>query len=301
MKRAIPSGGFRIGQVHSAEDRRWTVRGSDGSVSGGDWSEGPLRELTVPFGRNAYCALLDSPLGGEAVFPLSEGLELRLRTPGRNSPEIRLSPERAPRKAGERRRISLLLLGIPRPTRYTPGLPADSRQTVERFYRELGLDGGRTGYALEVQAGRVTGRRYLLDVDGRAERCFSGRLTGRIITSLPIHVSGMHDGWSCYLYDRRRRQARPVGVFEGGAWATVCLSGAEDLFVGHPVLASNPALRLQVTQTGEQRWRVEVHNPTDRPIRTALRLNRRFDPLHGKTLRTPLLIVPAGGSTWVDL
>ena len=47
---------------------------------------------------------------------------------------------------------------------------------------------------------------------------FSGIIHGHLISSLPIAVSGLHDRWTAYLYDRGLRLARPVGMVEGKAW-----------------------------------------------------------------------------------
>jgi len=87
------------------------------------------------------------------------------------------------------------------------------------------------------------------------------------------------------LYDRQLGKSRPIGVFEGRAWATVNLKGHADLFIGHPVLVDNPQLFVQVTQSGEDRWTIEIHNPTDAPITTRIRPNSAFGPF--KSLHFP--------------
>ncbi len=154
---------------------------------------------------------------------------------------------------------------------------------------------------MEINAGRITGQRYILAVDGAKTHAFSGKLTGALISSLPIAVSGLNDGWSCYLYDRIRKAARPLAVFEGTGWATVSLNDTQDLFLGHPITADNPLVHIQVTQAAENKWKVEVHNPTDRPIRTTISKNPHFDPLRHNPFTGETLTVPAGSSIWREL
>lgn len=138
-------------------------------------------------------------------------------------------------------------------------------------------------------------------MDGAKEHAFSGKLTGTLISSLPIAVSGLNDGWSCYLYDRARNAARPVGVFEGIGWATISLNDSQNLFIGHPITADNPHVRIQVTQTTEKNWKVEVHNPTDKPLRTTISKNPHFDPLQHNPFHSETVTIPAGASIWREL
>ncbi len=303
LLRDLPSQSFHVGHMYPGEARLWVYRDSAGGVRAGNWEESARSEeryLTADLGPGSYAAFLDSPLGGAAVFPLTDGLQVIAPLPRRNRCEFVLDPRRAPQRQGESGRVELLLVGIPRLTDLTRRLPAASTEVVERFYRDFGLDGGKTGYTADLTAGTLTGQRYILAVDGSAEQCLSGRLTGNLVSSLPVTVSGLHDHWSAYLYDRERKQARPVGMFEGKAWATVCLRGALDLFVGHPVTATSPELTLQVTQTGDNSWRVEIHNPTDAAITATVQVNPRFDPLAAKGVAAEQLTVPAGGSVWRD-
>ncbi|MHB9025768.1 MAG: hypothetical protein ACYC7E_16640 [Armatimonadota bacterium] len=299
LKRDTPNAGFNIGSAISSRDRLWSLRKTEGQVLTGAWEDTALsssRTLKSSFGTGAYSALLDSPLGGITMFSLTDGLTASLPLPTRSNITFSLPGAVAPQKAGETKRVELLLLGIPRATAYTKNLPSPSTEIVERFYRDFGLDGGKTGYTITPQAGRVTGQRYLLAIDGTPARCFSGQLRGSLISSLPIVVSGINPNWTSYLYDRARHAARPLGNFEGKAWATVCLNGTLDLFIGHPLVADNEQVVLQVTQAGEQAWRVEIHNPTDAAITTTVKKNPFFDPLKDKPFTRETITIPAGSS-----
>jgi hypothetical protein len=306
MKRDLPSRGLLAGFIRNGEARLWALRGSDGSVRAGAWEDArqsQQRDLSVPFDRGAYAAVLDSPLGGMAVFPLTDGLEVRLALPDRRHNNLRLylPQARCPQRQGEGAEIALLLLGIPRATAFTKHLPSPTTEVVERFWRDFGLGSGEPAYAIDARAGAVTGRRYVLEIDGSKAACFSGRLTGRLVSTLPIAVSSLNDRCSAFLYDRTLRKARPVGVVERKAWAVVPLRGRADLFLGHPITCDAPELGVQVAQAAEGKWLVELHNPTDRPIRATVRASAFFDPLEGKALPDGPVEVPAGASVVLEL
>lgn len=299
LKRDVACTSIMAGFIRSSQDRLWALRGSDGTVYSGTWEETRLskpRTLSLPFGKGGYAALLDSPLGGAAVFSLTDGMDVSLGLPTRRNVMFTLRGVACPHKKGESARVRLLLVGIPRATAVTREMPSPSTEVVERFYRDFGLGDGKPAYGLDVQAGKVLGQRYILEVDGGQANGFSGQLTGKLISSLPITVSGMNDRWSAVLYDRALKKARPVGVFEGRAYATVCLSSKQDLFIGHPLVADRPEVAIQVTQTGPKAWAVEIHNPTDQPVKTTIRKNPWFDPWKEKKFDSEALELAPGTS-----
>jgi hypothetical protein len=298
MKEDLANQGFRIATMQSRETRTWALRRDAKTLETGQWDQPapePARRLAVPFGPAAYAAFLDSPLGGAAIFPLSEGPAANVNLAGRGSLEITLPAGAAPQKKGETRQIQFLLVGIPRRCTLTEHWPP-SQEVVERFYHDFGLGGGKTGYTLRLGQGKLLSQRYILAIDGAEAGCFSGQLEGKLVSSLPVTVSNLNDRWSAFLYDRSLKQARPVGVFEGTAWATICLAGRADLFVGHPVVADSPELLIQLTQSGDDAWTLELHNPTEAPIVTRVRANPAFDPLKGKAFPDGPVTVPAGAS-----
>jgi hypothetical protein len=152
-----------------------------------------------------------------------------------------------------------------------------------------------------LQSGKITGQRYILSIDGGETQAFSGELSGDLISSLPIEVSGLNDHWTAVFFDRQEGKARPLGVFENKAWAIVPLHGKSDLFVGHPVICDQPKIMLQFTQTGDDAWRLEAHNPTDADVTVNLSANRFFDPLKDKTIPAQPVAIPAGQSVFIDL
>jgi hypothetical protein len=301
LLRDLPNDGFLTAILGCGDSKLWAVRSADGQVLSGGYEDQPLsngRGLSLPVGPHGYVAMLNSPLGGMAVYPLTEGLVATMGLPRRDSARLTLDRAHSPQTKGQSARVELLLVGIPRATAWTRDLPAGTTEVAERFYRQFGLSDGPAGYQVTPRAGKVVGQRYLLDLDGAADQGFDGRLDGKLVSSLPLRVAGLHDNWSAVLYDRGRKQARPVGVFEGRAWATVVLAGGLDVFVGHPVTADDPRLAIQATQSGENRWTIEVHNPTADAITAKIAPNHWFDPLVGKGLAAESVTVAAGASVW---
>jgi hypothetical protein len=298
LKEDLPNQGFRLATLQSREARGWALRTDATTLQTGQWDQaasGSARPIAARFGRNAYAAFLDSPLGGAAVFPLTDGLAANLSLPGRGNLEMSLPAGAAPQKKGETRRVEFLIVGIPRRCSLTQHWPA-SQEIVERFYHDFALDGGQPAYALRLDQGTLLSQRYILAIDGKSSACFNGQLEGKLVSSLPIAVSNLNDRWSACLYDRTLKQSRPIGVFEGKAWATITLADRTDLFVGHPVLADQSELFVQLTQCGDDSWTLEIHNATDTPVTTRIRPNPAFDPLRAKAFPADPVTIPAGQS-----
>ena len=298
LNQDLPNKGFQIGMLTPGLSELWTWREPDSPLAG-KWEETPVSEtrtVSKPFGPGAYFGFLDTPLGSSAIFPMTAGLQASLSLPARNNFFLTLPGEKSPQKMGDESHVRLLLLGMPRQTAVTRALPAATTEVIERFYHQFGLDGGKTGYEVAPQTGAVLDRRYILDIDGQKDGAFSGVLTGKLISSLPITVGRLNGNWSSYLYDRTLKRARPLGMFENKAWATVCLNGRRDLFIGQPILADNPAVVIQVTQTGENSWGIELHNPTDKQIETTVRKNDFFDPFKNKPFSEKVTLPPGSSS-----
>jgi hypothetical protein len=302
LKQDLPNQGFHVAMMTPGLSNLWTWRDSQ-SVLTGQWEDTPVSEgrtMIRSFEPGSYFGFLDSPLGGSAIIPITPGLQASFGLPARNNFMLSVAPESSPQKTGEEKHIRLLLLGLPRQTPVTKMLPTASTEVVERFFHDFGLDGGKTGYSVTTTAGTVLDQRYVLSIDGKKDKCFSGTLEGKIVSSLPLTVDHMNNHWSAFLYDRTLQQARPLGVFENKTWATLFLNDKLDLFIGHPVTADSEAVFIQVTQTGETAWAIEVHNPTDKPIETTVRKNPHFDPFKDKTFSEKVTI-PAGSSIYRQL
>lgn len=303
LKHNLSNKGIEVISFDKGDSTKWVVRGSDGKILSGGFKDPatPVTKQQAPFGVGGYVGMLDTGVGSAAVFSLSPGMKVSWEIPNPGKMNIDLDAASSPQKRGESVETDVLLLGFPRLTDETKSVSTDTTATLARFGSDFGLTTPKPSYTVDVQAGKIIDQHYILSIDGSEAQAFSGELSGDLISSLPISVSGMNNHWTSMLFDRQEGKARPLGVFENKTWATITLHGKSGLFVGHPVTCDQPKIVLQFTQIGEHAWRLEVHNPTSTDLKVKLRANPFFDPLKGKTLPSEPVAVKAGTSCNFDL
>ncbi|HOF88657.1 MAG TPA: hypothetical protein PLZ36_11230, partial [Armatimonadota bacterium] len=104
----------------------------------------------------------------------------------------------------------------------------------------------------------------------------------------------MHDNWDVWLLDRARKAPnwRQLPMVDGTAYATVFADEPIDLFLGHPVIADHPAVKITLCNTLPGQWVVALHNPTEQAITTRVETQKAWTPF---TLKRKAYTVPAGG------
>ena len=99
-----------------------------------------------------------------------------------------------------------------------------------------------------------------------ASRTFT--TTGRYADG-PWAVRFVRRKWDCCR--RRGPNFRALPIRDGRAYAQLDLTEADsDVFIGHPLVADNPAVKLLVNWQEPGLWFVEAHNPTDAPLTARL-------------------------------
>lgn len=205
-------------------------------------------------------------------------------------------------KAGEELKISLLSVNGEVPS-----------QTGGWRYKKLadyqGLDGA-TGYQMNIARGKAlpvtAGFCDLQQQDGAVEFSMEKPKSGLQIV-LPVRVFGMNDRWSAFCYDKIRKMARPVGVFQGIAYARFDpeYSSKIDVAVGHPVIADNQDVVILFSVLGDGKfpamkdgklcydgvYKITVNNPTDKDLLVTL---KKGMDLPGFTFETKTLNLKAG-------
>jgi hypothetical protein len=137
----------------------------------------------------------------------------------------------------------------------------------------------------------------------QAEGCEAGfqvRPRSTII-DLPIRVQGIEDNGCVAVYSTARPFFRFVGVADGSAWFQENVDRGSTIWVGNVFRSDNKAVKLTLTCDGMAPGRgpcLEVHNPTDDAVRTAL-VSPPHAPLFGGMRLTA--DVPAGASVVLPL
>ncbi len=132
---------------------------------------------------------------------------------------------------------------------------------------------GQVGYDAKVSRGKLVDNNVALTLDAQLSAVEVKIAKAAMPGLVPAVVEGLNDNWSVQLLDRARPwpNHRELPVRDGRAYAELDLVERDaDLFVGHPVVAGNREVKLQVSWASKGRWYVEAHNPTDRPIKTKL-------------------------------
>ena len=212
-------------------------------------------------GLGDYFSTFPRKLGAPALFPLT-----RVRCSLHGSPRLfgttfGVAVPNGRVKAGTTWRYRFLFSVF-------TSKPGELNETPERIRRAYGL-AGKPMYDCQVKRGEVADTVYWLrlrSVDGAA--CVDLPKTP-MPGALPIVVDGLNERWSAVLADRAGRSVRFIGVFEGAGYGAVDLRRAEHkFFVGHPVRCGRPDVFIQLLSWGKTTASVEVHNPTEKPVKT---------------------------------
>jgi len=132
---------------------------------------------------------------------------------------------------------------------------------------------GTTGYAPRLKSGKLIDYYLVWRLDGQGKGIDASVAKADMPGFLPLCVENLNDNWSAWLLDRARVKPnyRGLPIRDGRAWAQLDLNLADsDIFMGHPVTASNAQVKLLVSWMKDGQWFIEAHNPTDKPIKAIL-------------------------------
>ena len=243
------------------------------------------QQQVYPFNTGDYVGLLKSPFGSLAVYSLTDGLVLETDGLGYQVGIKSLQPLL---KAGSTLHANLLFVGMHRAV-------ADPVAMAAGIRREYGLV-GQPGYRAEVKQGTVLDQQYVFHVQADASGIFQATLHGlaALDGNLGSMVSGLHDNWTAAFQQisGNRVKTRLVPVEQGIGYA---LWQAEDdgtlVTIGHPFVASNPAITLTLTRSADWKsWQLEIHNPTAKALTVTVHNNPAFT---GFTFEQSCACIPA--------
>ena len=261
----------------------------------------------VPLETGGYVAIYPDFYGSGAVFPLRSQMRLpghvwanvplRLHLQGAN---ITLGYQMAgqPLPAGTSFRQTLLVM--------RGKFGDDNGRCFQQVRRLYGLD-GPPAYRVKASWGAVRGTRFTLDLGAKDGAAVASISQAPLPDDLPVRVNGLQGRWSAVcadlpvaggpISDPGSLKWRPVGVYKGVGYLAININkGPRRLFMGHPLVCNQPKLFLNLISWGKAGLRVEVHNPTKKPLKTTVRispeLGQKSLPLAVPAESSRILFVP---------
>jgi hypothetical protein len=162
----------------------------------------------------------------------------------------------------------------------------------------LNLKGGTGGYPLTVRTGALVDARFMLTIEAEAHEAEWTAGPRRMVIDLPVRLCGVVDNGCLAFYERELNHFVFVPALEGDALFQVAIDEGVDVWCGNVFVSDRPELRLTLIGADEKQPRLEVHNPTDEPLKAKLVSpphTPRFGGWSGEAN------VPAGGSVIVGL
>ncbi len=171
-----------------------------------------------------------------------------------------------------------------------------SNELLEDMRRAYNLDGGRGGYPLALKHGKLLDAQFFLTLQAEGNEVLFDAGPRAMICDLPIRVRGVEDNGCAAVYSSRGKFFRFIAVADGAACFQEPIDKAVTLWVGNVFAAKDKRLKLTLVRHGQAPGKppfLEVHNPTDEAIRSAI-TSPAHAPLFGGFQRT--VEVPAGSS-----
>ncbi|OPZ88241.1 MAG: hypothetical protein BWY76_00056 [bacterium ADurb.Bin429] len=150
---------------------------------------------------------------------------------------------------------------------------------LEEARAAMGFD-GPVAYTVEMETGAVLDTRLVLALDGSDGGAAFAIPAIALPSALPITAANLNPNWPAVLLDRDAQRWRPLGMLDGTAYATLDTEAHDwRVFIGHPVVATNPNVVLSLTQISDSALALEIHNPTGTTIETTVSPSLYFDLL----------------------
>ena len=247
----------------------WRIYRDGKKIAGPQIQKDKPRTFQGKFGRGTY-AIKQTPNGDAILVGRGDKLSYRYR-PDRS---LRLYHETGTARLDKGTTVDTM---VP----FVGAAAAEKREDLRKFAQDFGIARpGSVGYKASVSRGRELDN-YLFwrlqSSEGAVEAETEKTALGAYLTTI---ISGLNDNWSVHLLDRKMPwpNHRALPIRDGKAYALLDLSGRErDLFIGHPVVASNDKLRLAVYWHSPGTWYIEAHNPSDQTVDASLRTNDGWD------------------------
>lgn len=162
--------------------------------------------------------------------------------------------------------------------------------------RALNFSGRDAGYPVKLDVGSLKDSTFFLRVQAAEGEAKFQAGPQKLTIDLPIVVEGLEDNGAVAAHSSEHPWFRFVPVVDGAAWLQESIDKETDFWVGNIFRADNKDIRLTVVVDGQNKGRtpfIEVHNPTEKPIKTTIRSPKHTPQFGGLTRE---VTVPAGSS-----
>ncbi|MBI4023914.1 MAG: hypothetical protein HY360_02975 [Verrucomicrobia bacterium] len=167
---------------------------------------------------------------------------------------------------------------------------SDSSQ-FEWVRASMGL-AGKPAYDAQVSSGKLKSTGLYLELeaaDGGARFAIN---RADLPIPLPVKVHGVNSNWSTGIWDEDAEALIPCGVLDGAIVASLDIKEKKrNVFIGNVIVCDRKDAVLTLLPEGNQRWKVQVQNPTDKKMTVAIHTPKAI-----KGFRIEKSVeVPAGG------
>ena len=199
-------------------------------------------------------------------------------------------PENAALKKDDELRMRVAFAG---------GAHGTPKRKLAAFASQFGItEPGTVAYRPRLLKGKEIDNYFTWRLDGAATGIAAVIPKTVMHGHLTTTVENLNDNWTVQLLDRARSwpNHRELPIREGRAYAQLDLNEADlDLFIGHPVTASDTKVKLLVTWKSPGRWSIEAHNPGDQESEVKLKSDPEWTVFSfGQTVK----LAPGSSKVW---
>jgi len=153
---------------------------------------------------------------------------------------------------------------------------------------------------IKVTGGTFTGDGIAVHIDGHAGAVTLDSAPLPFNAYLCVEMTNLQPNWDAWIVDQSipAPNWRQVVKNDGIAYAALPCATPKRYFLGHPVMADNPALKISLCNTLPDQWQLTLHNPTDQAITTQVWTAPQWTPFK---LRKKRYTIPAGDSVEVAI
>jgi len=213
-------------------------------------------------GKGGYVTLSPDPYGLVAIYSLDRDIDVEVKG---KVPKVVIGEDRDGEKllAGKRYRARFLIC------EEAGGREPDLWEKLARIWGFR----GKVPEAPSVTYGEYAGTDYETKFAAKDGGVMAALPIPEVLPNdiAPISVGAMNVNWSAGAYRDGRFYAG--GIYKGNLrigldpeWL------GKELFLGHPVIANDPRLRLEIREFSSSGLSVYAHNPTEETIETGVRL-----------------------------